>query len=50
MVNGSEIKCMVEDSINGLMENIMMENMKMIKNVELVFSTGLMENNIRVIG
>lgn len=41
---------MEEVNINGKMENIMMENMIMIKNVDLVFFVGKMENNIKDIG
>lgn len=49
-VIGLKIKCMVEANILGKMVNHMMVNMRMIKNVDLVYLNGLMENNIKEIG
>ena len=50
MVVGSTIKCTEEESIFGKMESVMMGNINAIRSKALVFFTGLMENNTRVIG
>lgn len=39
---------MVRVSINGLMENLMSDNMKMIKKMDLECLLGVMEKNMRV--
>lgn len=41
---------MVEANMHGVMANIMMENMKMTKNVGLGYLFGQMGNNIKEIG
>lgn len=41
---------MEEVYINGMMENNMMDNMKMTRNVDLEYFIGLMVNNIKDIG
>ncbi|CAD8113833.1 unnamed protein product [Paramecium sonneborni] len=50
MDNGLKIKCMEEVVINGKMENIMMDNIKMIENLALEYFIGLMVDNFKVIG
>lgn len=41
-VSGSLIKCTVEDSLNGQMENAMRANSKMINDMVMEFSYGVM--------
>lgn len=44
---GKIIKCMVKESLLGLMEKLMKENSKMINNLDLVFSLGKIKDNIK---
>lgn len=50
MVVGIRIKCMVGENTFGKMENVMMVNINMTKNLALVCFTGLMVNNTKGIG
>jgi len=45
MVIGLKIKCMEKVYYNGLMEEGMKENMRKIKNMDMVYSRGQMAEN-----
>ncbi len=38
---------MVKENISGVMENFMRDNIKMIKNMEWVFISGLIAKNVK---